>query len=252
MSGGTAEIVIRRTGTETDLGGLPPEGVRYLKVSSEKKMADLDFLEAYPNVTQLFLRGRFADINAVSGLARLGSLTLYLSGAVDFSGLRVPALRDLTVGGPVDGSVAHLLNGGVERLELSGARRLADLSFLEGAGGLRKLYLRSLPAAEALPDFGKLPNLYALKLYELHKLSDMDSLTRSAVRYLAVSLSADKLSGTKLAEVLLGMERLERASLRGLDRSGLRRWGVIENQLKKAGREALLAEDLDMTRWELL
>lgn len=251
MGGGTAEIVIRRTGTETDLGGLPPERVRYLKVSSEKKTADLDFLEAYPNVTQLFLRGRFADINAVSNLA-LVSLTLYLSRAVDFSGLRVPALRDLTVGGPVDGSVSHLLSGGVERLELSGARRLADLSFLEGAGGLKKLYLRSLPAAEALPDLGKLPNLYALKLYELHKLSDMDSLTRSAIRYLAVSLSADKLSGTKLAEVLLGMERLERASLRGLDRSGLRRWGVIENRLKKAGREALLAEDLDMTRWELL
>lgn len=252
MSDHIAEIRLSRTGTETALGGLPPEKVQYLRVYSGKKTADLDFLKAYPNVTQLFLRGNFANLDAVSGLTGLGSLTMYLSGPVDFSGIQGMALKNLTASCPIDESFSALLTESVENLELMNIRKLADLSFLERAAGLKKLYLSSLPAVETLPDFGKLPNLYGLKLYELHKLSDIGSLTRSAIRCLAVSLSADKLSGTKIAEILLRMERLEQADLRNLDRSGFRRYAVLENRLKKAGREGLLEKSLDMRKWMLL
>lgn len=127
-------------------------------------------------------------------------------------------------------------------------RKLADLSFLKQATGLKKLYLMSLPAVEALPNFGKLPNLYGLRLYELHKLNDLEGLTRSNIRFLSVFLSADKLSGTKLADVLLRMEHLEGAYMR-LDRSSDRRCNVLENQLKKSGKEQLLDVSCDMDEW---
>lgn len=253
MSGHIAEIRIQRAGMETNLGGLRhPEEVRCLRVYSGRKNADLDFLAAYPNVTRLFLRGSFAGIGGVSALAGLNSLTLYLSGPADFSGVRGLALKDLTASCPIDGDFSLLLSESLESLELTNIRKLADLSFLEGATGLRKLYLNGLPGVEVLPDLGKLPNLYGLKLYELHKLCDIESLSRSAVRYFAAGLTSDKLSGTKLAEVLLRMERLERANLRNLDRGGFRRYTVLENCLKRAGKEQLLDESLDMTGWTLL
>ena len=252
MSDHIAEIRIRRTGIETDLGGCLPESVRYLRIYSERKTADLEFLKAYPNLTQLFLKGTFANIDAVSAPTGLRSLTMHLSGAADFSNVRGLALKNLTASCPIDAGFSNLLAGSVESLELTAIRKLEDLSFLERASGLKKLFLCSLPAVETLPDFGKMPNLYGLKLYELHKLNDIDSLARSAIRYLIVSLAADKLPGTRLAKLLLDMEHLERADLSGLDRSGKRRWNVLKNQLKKAGKEDLLADTLDMTKWNLL
>lgn len=160
-------------------------------------------------------------------------------------------MRSLTSYHQINNGFEKLLTESVEYLELLEMRKLTDLSFIEKAAGLKKLYLCSLPAVEKLPDFGKLPNLYGLKLYELHKLNDIDSLTRSNLRYLDFALVADKLSGTKIAEVLLCMEHLEWAYMI-LDRSSDRRYNVLENRLKKAGMERLLNESCDMDKWRKL
>lgn len=139
-----------------------------------------------------------------------------------------------------------LLTESVEYLEVKEMRKLSDLSFIERASGLKKLYLMALPAVEALPDFGKLPNLYGLKIYELHKLNDIECLARSSIRYLDLTLAADKLSGTKIADVLLRMECLERFS--GiLDRS-YKRDDVLENRLNKAGKSDIW-NNFDMDEW---
>ena len=45
---------------------------------------------------------------------------------------------------------------------------------------------------------------------------------------------------------------LERANLACVDRSTPRRYTVLQNQLRKAGRLDLLAEDMDYRTWERL
>lgn len=243
-------ITIGKKDTNVDLLGQAPEDVKVLSVNSNNKTADLSLLADYPNVEKLFLNGDFANVDGVSELKRLNRLVLVLSASVDLSGVRAPKLKSLSLHDRLNNGFEGLLCESLEYLELLEMRKLADLSFIEKAAGLKKMYLCSLPAVEKLPEFGKLPNLYALKLYELHKLNDIESLTRSNLRYLDFALIADKLSGTKLAEVLLGMERLEWAHLIP-DRSSDRRYNVMENRLRKAGREQLLAY-CDMEKWRKL
>lgn len=241
-------IRIDKKETTADLLGKKPEDVEYLCVYSNNKKADLGFLKEYPNAETLFVNGDFANVDGISELKRLKKLILVLSVDVGLSGICVPDLKSLTAYHQINNGFAELLTENVEYLGLLEMRRVADLSFVEKATGLKKLYLCSLPAVEALPDLGKLPNLYGLKVYELHKLNEIDSLTRSNLRYLDFALVADKLSGTKIAEVLLCMERLEWAHMI-LDRSSDRRFNVMENRLKKAEREQLLNVSCDMDKW---
>lgn len=244
-------IWIGKKETASDLLGAKPGGVKYLCVYSDNKKADLGFLKEYPNVETLFINGDFASVDGISELKRLNRLILVLSSDADLSGVCVPELKSLTVYHRINNGFTELLTDKLEYLALLEMRKLADLSFIEKAAGLKKLYLMSLPAVEKLPDFGKMPDLYGLKVYELHKLNDVESLTRSNIKYLALTLAADKLSGTKIADVLLRMEKLEGADIL-LDRSGTGRVKVLENQLKKAGRSELLNMDMSMARWKLL
>ncbi len=239
-------IKIGKKETSVELLGLSPEKVTYLAVYSSNKNADLSLLKDYPNVATLFLNGDFANVDDISTLRSLRGLTVRLNPDISLNNLYIPELKSLSVYDKLYDGIEGLFTEGLEYLELMEIRKLSDLSFIEGLGGLRKLYLMSLPAVEKLPDFGKMPNLYGLKIYELHKLNDIESLTRSEVRFLAMSLAADKLSGTKIAEVLLNMKRLERASMT-LDRSG-NRGSVLENRLKKAGKSDI-CNYFDMSEW---
>lgn len=229
-----------------------PAKVNDLQIYSDNKTANLDFLADYPNVETLFINGDFANVDGISELKRLRKLTLSLPAQVDLSKVRVPTLKSLCIYKQINPGFSVLLTDKIEYLELTEMRNLTDLSFVEGAAGLKKLNLVSLPAAEALPDFGTLPNLYALRIYELHKLNDIESLARSNIRYLMMFLAADKLSGTKIADVLLRMERLEKANLDYLDRSSFQRSNVVENKFKKSGRESSLDLISDYDEWERL
>lgn len=254
MSAGDVVGTIRigKRETSVDLEGIPSEKVSYLRIYSGNKQANLELLASYPQVTQLFLQGEFANLDGISCLKGLRSLTMYPSAPVDFSGVRGLPLVNLTVGRSFHESLAALLTENLESLELTAMRKLRDLSFVERASGLKKLSLSSLPAVECLPDFGKMPDLYALKVYELHQLNDLESLTRSAIRYLALALAADKLTGSKIAEVLLRMECLEHVDVANLDRSGFRRYGVLEKRMRQAGKGQILEESEKMRHWALL
>lgn len=83
-------------------------------------------------------------------------------------------------------------------------------------------------------------------------MNNIESLTQSAIRYLAITLAADSLTGTKVADTLLRMEFLQQADMSFLDRSSPRRYTVLENQLKKAGKVQLLDASLEMKKWVLL
>lgn len=239
-------IKIGKKETTTDLLGTKPENVKYLCVYANNKQADLDFLKEYPNVETLFVNGDLANVDGISELKRLSRLILLLPAEIDLSRVKVPTLKSLSVYKQINPGFSALLTDKIEYLELMDMRKLSDLSFVEQIMGLKKLYLMSLPAVEVLPDFGKMPNLYGLKIYELHKLNDIESLTRSAIRYLGLTLAADKLSGTKIADVLLRMESLERFS-GSLDRS-YKRDNVLDNRLKKAGKSDIW-NYFDMDEW---
>lgn len=243
-------IKIGKKETIIDLLGLKPENVEDLSVYCDNKSADLSLLADYPNVETLFINGNFADVGDISSLRSLNRLTIRLTSDAELTDVCVHGLKSLSVYDRLNYGFEGLITDSVEYLELMEIRKVSDLSFVEKASGLRKLYLMSMPAVERLPDFGKMPNLYGLKIYELHKLNDIESLGRSAIRYLAVSLAADKLSGTRIADALLHMEHLERASMI-LDRSSDNRYNVMEKCLKKAGRADLLSE-FDMSEWQRL
>ena len=244
-------IMIGKKEMSVDLLDTKPEEVKYLCVYSDNKKADSDFLKEYPNVETLFVNGELANADGISTLKKLSRLILLLPANVDLSGVRAPELKSLSVYKQINPGLSALLTDKIEYLELLEMRKLSDLSFLEDVRSLKKLYLCSLPAVEKLPDFGKLPHLYALKLYELHKLNDIESLTRSNLRYLDFALVADKMSGTKVAEVLLQMKRLEKAAMI-LDRSSDRRYNVLQNQIRKAGKERILDANFDMNTWREL
>ena len=239
-------ITIGKKETTVDLLGAKPEDVKYLCVYCNNKTADLGLLEDYPNVNTLFLNGDFANVDDISRLKSLSDLTIRLTSNTALNNLFIPTLKSLSIYNKFNAGFENLLSESLEYLELMDIRGLSDLSFVEKLSGLKKLYLESLPAVEKLPDFGKMPNLYGLKIYELHKLGDIESLTRSNIRFLSLTLAADKLSGTKLAEVLLSMGSLERLSCM-LDRSG-KRDDVLENRLNKAGK-LYIWNDFDMKEW---
>ncbi len=211
-------IKIGKKETTVELLGRQPEQVTELAVYCDNKSGDLSFLGKYPNIRTLFINGDFANVDGISELKLLNRLTIRLTSNAEFTNVFVPGLKSLSVYERLNHGFEGLITDGVEYLELMEIRKVSDLSFVEKASRLRKLYLMSMPAVEKLPDFGKMSNLYGLKIYELHKLNDIESLERSAIRYLAVSLAADKLSGTRIADVLLRMEHLERAAMI-LDRS---------------------------------
>ena len=180
--------------------------------------------------------GSFAEIHI-----RRGETT------VDLGGMTPERVTDLRIYSGKKNDLSLLSDyPNVTRLFLQG-----DFTSIDAAGGLRQLSRLCLCPSGPV-DCAALPSLYALKLYELHKLGDLESLTRSHIRYLAASLIADKITGSKLAGTLPAMPKLERADLTFVDRSGSRRYTVLENQLRKAGRLDLLAAGMDYQAWERL
>lgn len=130
----------------------------------------------------------------------------------------------------------------LENLKISGyvptIRKFSDLSFVEKIPNLKKLWLECLPSVVSLP---VLHNIYALKIYELHKIENLEALLDSQLRFLDLCLCADKIPAPKIAEMLSKIDTLEKVGVI-LDRSG-RREEVLRNQLIKRGKEYLIDDN---------
>lgn len=241
--------VFWRGGEAVDLRGQEPGAVQSLSVTGERK-TDLSFLRAYPNLEELSLMGKCEGVEILSELKQLRDLELWLSAPADWSSVKaLPALRTLHLRGEKNGGVAPLLPD-VAILHLNEMRNTTDLApILAPAIHLQKLYLQSLPALQSLPELEPFRELYALKLYELHKLSDLSALSRSSLRYIAASLIADKLPAGALAGAVLSIPNLEGAALRLVDRSE-RRYSGIRKAFSAAGKSTLLREEIHaLTVW---
>ena len=240
--------VFWRGGEKIDLNGLKPDAVRCLSVTGERKV-DLSFLRDYPNLEELTLMEKCEGAEVLSELKHLHTLSLWLSAPVSWDDVSLPGLRVLHLRGEKNGDITPLLSS-ITYLHLEEMRKTEDLApFLTLAPRLQKLYLQSLPAVQVLPELEGLPALYAMKLYELHKLSDLSALSHSHLRYFAASLIADQLSARALADVVLAIPNLEAAALQLADRSE-RRYGGVQKAFAAAGKSPLLREEISaLTTW---
>lgn len=162
--------VFWRGGEKIDLNGRKPDALRCLSVTGERKV-NLSFLRDYPNLEELTLMEKSEGVEVLSGLKQLHTLSLWLSAPVSWDNVSLPGLRVLHLRGEKNGDITPLLTS-ITYLHLEEMRKTEDLAaFLTPATRLQKLYLQSLPAVQELPALDGLPSLYALKLYELHKLN---------------------------------------------------------------------------------
>ncbi|MGN1110194.1 MAG: hypothetical protein ACI4QY_00970 [Oscillospiraceae bacterium] len=179
------------------------------------------------------------------------SITAHIE--VDLSVLKLyPQLKELNLYGKFTGyeytsSLEHL-----ESLKISGtiiANRLSDLGFIEKIPNLKKLWIEGLSSVVTLP---VLNNIYALKIYELHKIENLEILLDSQLRFLDLCLCADKVPATKIAEILSKIDTLEKVGVK-IDRGG-RKEEVLRNQLIKLGKKHLIDDDgiLYAKNWENL
>ncbi len=169
-------------------------------------------------------------------------LTITANIEVDLCVLRFyPQLKELNLYGKFSGyenipSLEYL-----ESLKISGSmttNRISDLGFIENISNLKKLWLESLPSVVTLP---ALNNIYALKMYELHKIENLEILLGSQLRFLDLCLCADKVPASKIAEILSKIDTLEKVGV-VVDRSG-RKEQVLRNQLIKLGKKHLIDDD---------
>lgn len=188
-----------------------------LCLTSNRFKTNLNILRLYPNITELTLIGDFSNYQFVHNLDFIESLELYLSNA-DYS------------------EYENLMTSKLNRLDIQETRKITDLNFINKAVNLKKLYLNNLPKVISLPEFNE---ICVLKIYELHKLNNIESLVNSKIQYISLALCADKISGTKIADTLIKMKELRKVDISHIDRGG-RRDEVIENRLKKYDMQNLI------------
>lgn len=188
-----------------------------LVADNNKFEVDLGILNHLQNIEELALAGNFTGLEKVSMLKNLHSLSLQLK------------LKE-------NDDLECMMTSTLTYLEVRDMRKLSDLSFIEKAPNLRKLCLMSLPSVYRLP---RLNNIYALKIYELHKLLELDELKESKIKYLGLDLCSDTLSGTALAKIISCMSSIEQVETH-LDRN-YKRDNVFCNQLIKMKLENLIS-----------
>ena len=165
-------------------------------------------------------------------------------GSADFSLLEgYPNLgfapKIFTVDGHIDERISCFLSDNLLRMTIRENRKIQDLSFLEKAPHLQMLNLYNLSGITTLP-FSKLPQLSVLSISGLHKLTDMESLAQSNVQYLNIKLSADKVSATRMADVLLRMPSLKALNIGPFSRVQCKKTPIIRRQFEKAGRSDVI------------
>lgn len=161
-------------------------------------------------------------------------------GNVDFSlleGYPDPGFspKIFTVVGHIDERISCFLSDNLSQMRIDDNQKIKDLSFLEKAPHLQKLDLESLPGITTLP-LSKLPQLSALRIRGLHKLTDLEPLAQSNIQYLEIAFSADKISATRMADVMLRMPLLKTLSVGLFSRVQCKKSPLIRRQFEKAGR----------------
>lgn len=248
-------ITIDDSGFHVDLNGNAKGDITYLTINSFVK-SELHFLNEYPNLNAISLTGKFSSLQPLSQLTGIETVFLNVSNQLDISPLYDWRIKNLEIcfalGMTVD-KIEPLLTEYIECLQLGYTRKITDLSFVTKAVNLQRLRLYELPCVTQLPELYKLPRLYALKVEYMHKVRNIDGLINLSIKYMNLTLFADKLSGTKISKIIQEMKFLKQLNINLIDRNSSIRYDVISNQLHKNGHIDVLNDTMNFDRWmELL
>ena len=164
-------------GSLSNIDGLTylPADVQSIGLGRTKKRLSLAPLARFTNLRRLYLEGQSQDIDVVSGLRQLRSLTLRsvtlpdLAMLKSFSNLRALALK---LGGTNDlGRLPDLQS--LEYVELWMVKGLTDLSPIAQLPRLEYLFLQALRRVESLPVMTGLVGLRRLWLETMKGLTDL-------------------------------------------------------------------------------
>jgi hypothetical protein len=158
--------------------GYLSETTDLLRIGRSRRDLSLEPLRRFTGLRRLYLEGRTNDIEVISELVSLESLTLRSITLPDPGPLRpLSALRalELRSGGTRDLSGISEV-GDLQYLELSKISELDDLTPIEDLEHLEFLCLHSLPRVTRLPDLRRLSKIRKLDLEEIPGLTDAQLL----------------------------------------------------------------------------
>lgn len=221
----------------TDISGLGylPESLERLRIGETKKRLSLAPLERFTSLRRLSLEGQTKDLEVVSSLPSITSLTLRSITLPNLSlllPLRELRALDLKLGGTKDLTLLPEV-GRLQYVELWLVRGLADLSPIADVPTLEMLFLQALRQVTNLPDMRRLRRLTGVHIETLKGLRDLRPLAdapalEKVVLYdmpqlhvedvavlqerstlCAVTLGLGSLKRNAAAEALLGLPRAE-------------------------------------------
>jgi hypothetical protein len=166
-----------------------PEDVRFIGLGQTKKKLSLSPLARFTVLRGLYLEGQTKDIDVVSGLGELRSITLRsitlpdLSLLLPLTKLRALALK---LGGTKNLALLPDFKA-LDYLELWMVKGLSDLAPVAELHQLEYLFLQSLRQVESLPAMGGLTRLQRLWIEMMKGLTDLAPIRDApSLRHLAV------------------------------------------------------------------
>jgi hypothetical protein len=166
-----------------------PEDVRFIGLGQTKKKLSLSPLARFADLRVLYLEGQTKDIDVVSGLGELRSVTLRsitlpdLSLLLPLTKLRALALK---LGGTKNLALLPDFKA-LDYLELWMVKGLSDLTPIADLRHLEYLFLQSLRQVESLPAMSGLTRLQRLWIETMKGLTDLTPIRDApSLRHLAV------------------------------------------------------------------
>lgn len=166
-----------------------PHDVRFIGLGQTKKRLSLAPLARFSGMTRLYLEGQTKDIEVVTDLTELRSVTLRSITLPDLS-LLTPLAKlralDLKLGGTRNLSLLPELQK-LDYLELWMVKGLSDLSPVAGLPNLEYLFLQSMRQVTQLPEMSGLLRLRRLWIETMKGLYDLSPIREApALRQLAI------------------------------------------------------------------
>lgn len=175
----------------TNIDGLAylPDDVHFIGLGQTKKRLSLAPLSRFTELQRLYLEGQSKDIEVVSDLRHLRSVTLRSITLPDLALLKpLSSLRalDLKLGGTKNLALLPELES-LDYLELWMVKGLSDLSPIADLPHLEYLFLHALRQVESLPVMADLVGLRRLWLETMKGLNDLAPIRQAPnLRQLAV------------------------------------------------------------------
>lgn len=165
-----------------------PEDVRFIGLGQTKKKLSLSPLARFTDLRRLYLEGQTKDIEVVSELGELRSVTLRSITLPDLS-ILLPLKKLRALGLKLGGTKNLAQLPGIKvlaYLELWMIRGLSDLAPVADLHHLEYLFLQALRQVDALPAMGELTRLQRLWLETMKGLTDLAPIRDApSLRHLA-------------------------------------------------------------------